>query len=186
MTDTTMSLGSAGEIRKHTGWFIALGIVFIIGGALAIAMPLFAGIAVALAVGWSLIFLGVVQLVQAWSMRSWGGVAWQIVIGLLFVIGGIGMLVNPIVAAVTLTLLIGVVFIAKGVVQIMLGFRYRPHSGWGWMLAAGILAIIVGLMILASWPFSAAWAPGTLAGISLVFSGWSYIAIALAARRVLT
>ncbi len=186
MTDITMSLGGAGEIRKHTGWFIALGIVFIVGGVLAIAMPLLAGIAVALAVGWALVLLGVVQLVQAWSMRSWGGVAWQIVIGLLFVIGGIGMLVNPIVAAVTLTLLIGVVFIAKGVVQLILGFRYRPHSGWGWMVAAGILAIVVGLMILASWPISAAWAPGTLAGISLVFSGWSYVAIALAARRVLT
>ncbi|HVZ14612.1 MAG TPA: HdeD family acid-resistance protein [Bauldia sp.] len=186
MTDMTMSLGGAGEVRKHTGWFIALGIVFIIGGVLAIAMPLLAGIAVALAVGWALILLGIVQLVQAWSMRSWGGVVWQIIIGLVFVIGGIGMLVNPIVAAVTLTLLIGLVFIIKGVVQVVLGFRYRPHTGWGWMLAAGIIAIIVGLMILASWPFSAAWAPGTLAGISLVFSGWSYIAIALAARRVLT
>ena len=52
------------------------------------------------------------------------------------------------------------------------------------MVAAGIIAVLVGLMILASWPFSAAWAPGTLAGISLVFSGWSYIAIALAARRL--
>jgi len=184
MTDISMSLTGAGEVRKHTGWFIALGVVFIIGGVLAIAMPLLAGVAVALAVGWALIVLGIVQLIQAWSMRSWGGVAWQIVIGLLFVVGGISMLVNPIVAAITLTLLIGIVFIAKGVVQLILGFRFRPHSGWGWMVAAGIIAVLVGLMILASWPFSAAWAPGTLAGISLVFSGWSYIAIALAARRL--
>ena len=116
MTDISMSLTGAGEVRKHTGWFIALGVVFIIGGVLAIAMPLLAGVAVALTVGWALIVLGIVQLIQAWSMRSWGGVAWQIVIGLLFVVGGISMLVNPIVAAITLTLLIGIVFIAKGVV----------------------------------------------------------------------
>jgi uncharacterized membrane protein HdeD (DUF308 family) len=186
MTDMTMALGGTGEIRKHTGWFIVLGIVFIIGGALAIAMPLLAGIAVALAVGWALVFLGVVTLVQAWSMRSWGGIIWQIVIGVLFVLGGLSMLLNPLSGAVTLALVLGIVFVAKGVMQLILGYRYRPHAGWGWIIASGIIAVIVGLMILSDWPVSAAWAPGTLAGISLVFSGWSYLAIALAARRVLT
>jgi len=181
---TTLTFGAAGDIRKHTGWFIGLGIVFIIGGVLAIAMPLLASITVALVVGWSLIFVGVVQLIQAWSMRSWGGVTWQIIIGLVFLVGGIGMIVNPIVAAVTLTLLLGAVFVAKGVMQLILGFRFRPHAGWGWIVAAGVLAVVVGLMILFSWPFSTVWALGTLAGISLIFSGWSYIMIALAARRL--
>ena len=184
MTDTTMILGTAGEIRKHTGWFIALGVAFILAGVLAIAAPLLASITVALVLGWSLIFVGVVQLVQAWSTRTWGGVTWQIVVGIVFVVGGIGMLINPIVAAITLTLLLGAVFIAKGVMQLLLAFRYRPHTGWGWMAAAGVIAVLVGLMILSSWPFSGLWVPGTLAGISLIFSGWSYIMIALAARRL--
>ena len=184
MAESTMALGAAGEIRKHTGWFIALGVVFIIAGILAIAAPLVASITVALVVGWMLIVVGVVQLWQAWSMRSWGGFAWQMVIGAIFVVGGVAMLNNPVVAAVTLTLLLGAIFIAKGVMQLILGFRFRPHTGWGWIVAAGVLAVLVGLMILSSWPFSTVWALGTLAGISLIFSGWSYVMIAMAARRL--
>ena len=70
--------------------------------------------------------------------------------------------------------------------QLILGFSLRPHAAWGWIVAAGALAIVVGVMILASWPSSAAWVLGTLAGISLIFSGWSYIMIALAARRAMS
>ncbi len=184
MTNMDMTAGRMGDIRPHTGWFIAIGIIFLIGGAFAIAMPLLASITVALVVGWSLVFVGVLQLVHAWGVRSWSGFIWQLVIGLIILVGGIAMLNNPIVAAVTLTLLLGVIFIAKGVVQLILGFNFRPHPAWGWIVAAGVLAIVVGLMILASWPSSSAWVLGTLAGISLIFSGWSYIMIALAARRM--
>ena len=184
MTKMDTTAGRMGDIRPHTGWFITIGVIFLVGGIFAIAMPLIASITVALVVGWSLIFVGVLQLVHAWGVRSWRGFIWQLVIGLIILVGGIAMLNNPIVAAVTLTLLLGVIFIAKGVVQLILGFNFRPHPAWGWIVAAGALAIIVGLMILTSWPSSAAWVLGTLAGISLIFSGWSYIMIALAARRM--
>ncbi len=183
MTNMDTTAGRIGEIRQHTGWFIAIGVIFLIGGAFAIAMPLIATITVALVVGWALIFVGVLQLVHAWGVRTWGGVIWQLIIGIIILVGGIAMLSNPIVAAVTLTLLLGAIFVAKGVVQLILGFSFRPHAAWGWIVAAGALAIIVGVMILASWPSSASWVLGTLAGISLIFSGWSYIMIALAARR---
>ncbi|MEJ0098204.1 MAG: HdeD family acid-resistance protein [Bauldia sp.] len=186
MTDATMMLGATGEIRKHTGWFIALGIVFIVGGVLAIAMPLLASLTVAIVVGWSLFIVGVVTIVGAWSIRTWGGFAWQLVIGIIFVLGGLSMALNPLSGAITLALVLGVVFIAKGVAQLILGYRFRPHQGWGWIIGSGVLAVIVGLMILSAWPFSGAWVPGTLAGISLIFSGWSYIMIALAARRLAT
>jgi len=184
MTDATMVLGAAGEIRRHTSWFIALGIVFVIGGILAIAMPFLASITVALVVGWALIVLGIVTIAQTWSMRTWGGFAWQLVIGLVFLLGGLDIVFNPVSGAITLAFVIGVVFIVKGVMQLMLAWRYRPHTGWGWMAVSGVIALLVGLMILSSWPFSGFWVAGTLAGISLIFSGWSYIMVALAARRL--
>ena len=72
----------------------------------------------------------------------------------------------------------------EGVFQAVMAFQMRPHSGWGWMLTAGILSVIVGLIILIQWPLSTAYALGYLAGISLIFSGWSYVMISLAARRI--
>jgi uncharacterized membrane protein HdeD (DUF308 family) len=72
----------------------------------------------------------------------------------------------------------------KGIFQIILGFRLRPHDGWGWIVASGVIALIVGILIYIQWPMSSGYAIGTLAGISLAFTGWSYVAIALAARRL--
>jgi len=117
-------------------------------------------------------------------MRTWGGFAWQLAIGILFVLGGFDMAFFPLSGAITLALVLGVIFLVKGIFQLVLGFRYRPHAGWGWMVAAGALAVLVGLAILVQWPFSGAWVPGTLVGISLIFSGWSYVAVALAVRRI--
>ncbi len=184
MTNTSMSLPGITQVREHWGWFLALGIVFVVGGIFAIFAPVVASLAVAIAVGWAFIFVGAVQTFHAWRMRSWGGFIWQLVIGLVVLVGGIAALINPIVAAVTLGLLIGAMFLAKGVMQIMFSLRYRPHSGWGWIMASGVLAIVLALMIIFSWPFSGLWVPGTLAGISLIFSGWSYVMIAMTGRRL--
>ena len=184
MTNTSMTMPAISQVREHWGWFLALGIVFILGGIFAIAMPAVASLTVGIVAGWVFIIVGAVQTFQAWSMRSWGGFIWQLIIGLVVLVGGIAMLINPIVAAVTLTLLIGAMFLVKGLMQIMFSLRYRPHSGWGWIMAAGILAIVVAAMIIFSWPFSGLWVPGTLAGISLIFSGWSYVMIAMAGRRL--
>ncbi len=184
MSNSETTLNAVTQVKEHSGWFLALGVAFIIGGIFAIAMPLVASIAVTLAVGWALIFVGVLQLIHSWSIRTWGGFALQVVIGLIILAGGIAILVDPIVATVSLTLLLGAVFAAKGIVQVVLGFRYRPHANWGWVVAAGVLAIVLGIMILLQWPWSSVWVLGTLVGISLIFSGWSYIMIALAARKV--
>ena len=184
MSNAAMTMGTIGEVKKHSGWFIALGILFLIGGVFAIAMPFIAGLAATTIFAIVLVWLGIVQLIHAFSVKSWSGFVWDLVIGLIMLIGGISMWVNPVVGAATLTLFVAATFIAKGVFQVILGFRMRPHDGWGWMLVAGVLDIIVGLIIWLNWPVSTVWALGTLAGISLIFTGWSYIMVAAAARRI--
>lgn len=114
MSNAETMLGNVEEVREHSGWFIALGVVFIIGGVFAIAMPLIASFAVTLAVGWALIFVGILQLVHGWGVRTWGGFVWQLVIGLVILAGGVAILINPIVAALSLTLLLGAVFLPRG------------------------------------------------------------------------
>lgn len=183
MSDATSTLNAAENIRKHSGWFIALGIAFLIGGVFAIAMPLIAGLTATVVFGIVLIWVGVMQVFQAWSVKSWGGFAWQLIIGLVFLIGGVSIWANPVLGALTLTIVLSAVFLAKGVLQVIMSFRVRPQQGWGWILTAGILSILVGAIIWIEWPVSAAWAIGTLAGISLIFTGWSYIMIAMAARQ---
>jgi uncharacterized membrane protein HdeD (DUF308 family) len=179
-----MRLNAIENIREHWGWFLALGIIFIIGGAFAIAMPFIAGLTVTLVFSIVLVWLGIMAIIQAFGTKSWGGFIWELIIGLVLLIGGIATWINPILATLSLTLVVGAVFIAKGIFQVVMGFQMRPHGGWGWMLTAGILAIIVGLIIVVKWPASTAFALGYLAGISLIVSGWSYVMLSLAAKRI--
>jgi uncharacterized membrane protein HdeD (DUF308 family) len=163
---------------------LALGILFIVGGVFAFVTPFLAGIVVATVVGVIIALTGIGQIVHAWRMQSWGGFVWQLVIGIVLLVGGVSIYLNPVSGVITLTLVVAVMFIVKGIFQIILGFRLRPHDGWGWIVASGVIALIVGALIYIQWPMSAGYAIGTLAGISLAFTGWSYVAIALAARRL--
>lgn len=182
--EATFSRGVAEAMRSNWGWFLALGIIFIIGGVVAIAAPFIATVLVTVFVGASIAIVGVMQIIQAWQMRSWGGFAWQLIIGIVLLVGGLDIWWNPLAGAITLTLFVAVMFMIKGIFQLMLGFRLRPHEGSGWIIAAGVIAIVVGVLIFMQWPFSALYLLGTLAGISLIMSGWSYVMIALAARPV--
>lgn len=143
------------EVGRHSGWFIALGVAFIIAGALALLMPFVASIAAALVVAWMFVLVGVVQLIHAWQIRDWSGAVWQAIIGAIILIGGIVGILNPMAATLSLTLLVGIVLVLKGVSQVMLGLNLRPHRGWGWVVGAGVLAALVGLMILSAWPIPA-------------------------------
>jgi len=171
-------------VQEKWGWFMLLGVVFLIGGVFAIAMPLVSSIAVGIFLAAVLVVAGIFQVWQAFSVQSWTGFIWQLLIGIIMLLGGIAIYMSPATGSVALTLVIAAVFIAKGIFQIVLGFRLRPQDGWGWILTAGIIALAAGIMIVSNYPFSGLWVPGTLAGISLIFTGWSYIALGLAAKRL--
>ncbi len=184
--EATFSPTITQAVRSGWGWLLALGILFIVGGILSIMAPFIATLLVTAFIGIAMAFVGVGQVIQAWSMRSWGGFIWQLLIGLVILVGGIAVWWNPFAGAITLTLFVAAVFIVKGIFQVMLAFRVRPHDGWGWIAFSGLIALIVGLMIFFDWPLSGVYALGTLAGISLIFTGWSYVMISLAARRLAT
>jgi uncharacterized membrane protein HdeD (DUF308 family) len=183
MTDLTNPPSIIGNMRSNWGWLLALGIAFVVAGLFAVAMPFISSLTVTIVVAVALVFAGIVQIVQAFSMRSWTGFIWQLVIGIVALIGGIAIYINPAAGALALTVLVAAVFLAKGIFQIVLGFRVRALPGSGWVIAAGVIAFLVGLMIISDWPFSGTYALGILAGVSLAFTGWSYVAIALAIRR---
>jgi uncharacterized membrane protein HdeD (DUF308 family) len=96
------------------------------------------------------------------------------------------MLLWPLSGVLTLTLLLITFFVIEGVVSIMFALEHkRELSGrWGWMLASGIIDLILAAVIIAGLPGTAAWALGLLVGINMVFGGTALIAMALHAREV--
>ncbi len=170
------------EARRNAGWLIALGVLGVIVGMLAIGSPLVAGVSVSIVVGTMLVITGLVHLAGAFKAGSFGSGAFGLISGLLTVVCGLLLFFRPVFGLTALTLLLAVYFFVEGVSSIILGFRVKPHKGWGWLVFSGALGFLLGVFIYRQWPLSGVWAIGTLVGVHILFRGWSFIAIGLAAR----
>ncbi len=174
-----------GIAKQAAGWAIALSVLLILAGILAIVLPPVAGIGVTIVIAWLLALAGVAHLAIAWHIRPTGGMFLELLVGLLYLAVAIYMLVWPVAGLASLTLLLACYLFAKGILVLILAFRIRHHSGAGWLSFDGIIALILGAMIGLSWPWSSEWAIGTLIGISMLFAGITRLPIAMGARRIL-
>jgi len=174
------------EVKKNSGWITALGIVQIIVGLMALGSPLVAGIAAAVVAGVCLSAAGIIRIFAAFKAGSWGAGIFGLLVGILTVLGGLVIMVNPLFGLASLTLLLAVYFLVEGGAVIMLGFKMKPTKGWGWTFFSGLVTLFLGGLIWSQWPLSGVWAVGTLLGIHLIFDGWAEIAVASAARAGIT
>jgi uncharacterized membrane protein HdeD (DUF308 family) len=171
--------------RTFSAWLIVAAILFIVLGAFAIIEPAVAGLGVALLVGWLLIFGGVSHFVSAFEGGGARRVLFEILAGVVFVIGGYYMLTHPLLALNTLTLVLAAVILAAGVCEIITYFRLRSEQASGWILFNGIVALILGALIWLHWPSSSVWAIGTLVGVNLLLTGITRLMVGLTGRRLI-
>jgi uncharacterized membrane protein HdeD (DUF308 family) len=172
------------SMRDHWKLFLIEGIVLIILGALAIVLPPLATLAVTIVLGWLFLISGVIGLLTTFWARHAPGFWWSLVSALIGIAAGIVLLARPISGSVSLTLVLIVFFVIEGVASIMYAIEHRRQfSGrWGWMLASGVVDLILAGIIYGGLPGSALWALGLLVGINLLFGGMALIAMAMHAR----
>lgn len=152
-------------------------------GGVAIIFPLLTTLATKIFIGWLFLIGGVTHLIHAFSTRTWGGFVLDLLEGALYLIAGVWLAFFPLAGVLTLTVFVASLFIFQGAVEGVIAFRLRPTKGWGGMLFAGAIAILLGVMIIGGLPGTAAWALGFLVGVKLMSSGWAYLLLALNARR---
>jgi uncharacterized membrane protein HdeD (DUF308 family) len=171
-------------IHEHWRLFLFEGIVLSLLGIAAIVVPPIATLAFELVIGWLFLISGVVGLVTTFWMRNAPGFLWSLLSAVVAIAAGIVLLLWPISGALSLTFVLIAFFVVEGVVTIMYAIDHRNQlsSRWGWMLASGIVDLILAGIIFAGLPGTAAWALGLLVGINLVFGGTAMIGMALAAR----
>jgi uncharacterized membrane protein HdeD (DUF308 family) len=179
-----MANSMTADLHKAATWSIVLSVLMIVAGVLAVCVPVIAGVAVAAVVGWLLIFSGMLHLAFAWRAGRAGAVLWEILLGLVY--GGIGfyLVAKPIAGLASLTLAIAAYLLIEGVLEFILSLQLRPAPGSGWLLADGIITLVLAAMIWSTWPSNAGWVVGTLVGISMFFSGITRLMLSLAVRRI--
>jgi uncharacterized membrane protein HdeD (DUF308 family) len=172
------------DVRRVTGWSIALSVLMIIAGLLAIASPFLAGIVVTRLVGWLLLFSGVLHFVYAFRGGGVTAVLWEILLGVLYVIVGFYILANTALGLAGLTFAIAFYLFIEAILEFTASYMTRSERGSGWLLFDGIVTLFLAFLIMSTWPASKVWAIGTLVGVSMLFSGISRLMMSSAVRRI--
>ena len=171
-----------GEVERNWGWLLALGILFIVLGTLGLGMTVALTVASVVFFGLFILAGGVLQLIQTFKCKGWKSILWHVFIGVLYIVAGIVITINPVGASLALTMLLAITLIVVGIVRIIVSFQVKEFSNWIWPLLGGIVSIILGAVIWAQWPISGLWVIGLFVAVELIVQGWSNIFIALAAK----
>jgi uncharacterized membrane protein HdeD (DUF308 family) len=176
----------ATSLHEHWVLFLAEGIILVILGALAFIAPVLATQFVEAFIGWLFLISGIVGLFTTFWMRNAPGFGWALLSALLGIVAGAILILQPATGVLSLTLVLIVFFIVEGITTIMYALDHRRElSGrWAWLVASGIIDLILGGIIFVGLPGTAAWAIGLLVGINLVFGGVAMIVMALNARDI--
>jgi uncharacterized membrane protein HdeD (DUF308 family) len=175
---------STESIRSKWGWFLLLGVVLMLCGTFAIVVPTVASVTGSVVLGIALTVVGIVKIVKAFQVKHGAGFIWQLLLGAVEVVGGILIYFNPMKRAIAITLLVALVLIAQGVTQAALALKLRAQPGWHWLLISGLIALSSSMILVLKFRYTRVYDPSTIAGISLLFAGCAYVAIALAIRKI--
>ena len=171
-------------LRAKWGWIVALGIVFMIAGVIALGSVVMATETAVLVVGIMMVMAGVAEIIAAFNVKDWGKFAVWMLLGLLYVAAGVMCWTNPLMAATTLTLFLGIALAIGGVVRGFLAWSVREAGKpWGWVAVSALITLLLGLMIIAHWPYSSLYTLGVFLGIDLIFIGSGWLTIGLALKK---
>ncbi len=170
--------------RSHWLLFTLVGALLIVAGLVAITVPAVSSIAPNELLGMVLMFVGIVQIAQSGKMQGGTLFTWHLTLGLLAAVGGVFVYLDPFPGVVTITVLMAIVFAIHGLAQIVFAMKVRQLRGWHWFLVAGFIALTVAGLLMMKLPYGHTFTPASVGGVSLLFAGWAYVAVALASRKI--
>jgi uncharacterized membrane protein HdeD (DUF308 family) len=170
-------------LRAKRGWIVGLGVIYLIGGAIALTSVATVTVVSVFLVGIMMVVSGIAEVIGALQMKSWGKFVLWLLLGVLYIVAGILTFENPLLVAKFLTLLLGVSLIASGITKIILVLNMKV--GWSGLVVmlAGLVTLLVGLVIVAKWPVGSLYILGIFLAVDLIFSGIGWISVGLGLRR---
>jgi uncharacterized membrane protein HdeD (DUF308 family) len=169
------------KIRSSWGWFLGLGILLTILGALCVIGDVNATFATVV-FGWMLLFSGIFGLIHAFRTHTWQGFSLSLLSALFRGFAGYVLIRYPLAGAATLTLMLASLLIVAGLFRaVSAGMLKFPQ--WGWSVFSGLISLTLGIMLLAQMPVSSVWFIGFAIGVDLICDGTSLIGFATAVHK---
>jgi uncharacterized membrane protein HdeD (DUF308 family) len=163
------------------GWLMAYGILSLLLGLAAFVWPFSATFAATVIIGIFFLLAGIASIAAGAMGGARQGRNYAILFGIVSLFIGAIMVFDPATGALSLTLVVTIWLAVRGVMEILWGARVAHHRGW--MIALGVINIVLALMILASISLSALTLPGYILGISFLFAGLVEVTRAIGHRK---
>lgn len=188
----SMSLDLAAEVfreamretvKRYSLWYLVEGVLLIVAGFLAIIYPVISSAAVIVLLGWLLIASGVLQGLSLIGARQVPHFWLQLISVILAILIGFLFLRDPTQGLMTLALLLIIFFMMEGMSKVVFALTIRPFPNWGWVLASGLVGILLALILWASLPVTAVWLIGVLLGVNLISIGAAIAYLAWHVRK---
>ncbi|UGV27675.1 HdeD family acid-resistance protein [Rhodopseudomonas boonkerdii] len=174
---------SVGDVTKNArekwAWFVALGALMVLLGAVAMINLAVTTIATVIYIGVLMLIGGAFQCAQAFKIKTWSGFGWWLLSGALYGTAGITTVANPLLASYILTLILAAFTLAAGISRIIVGLRTKPNDGWTIHAASGLITTVVGFIFLLGWPVNSLWLLGLLLSVDLLFQGCMCLAFGM-------
>ncbi len=155
-----------------------MAVVAFVGGMFALANPFAASVAATVIAGWMFLIMGAIQAFAGFRAEGTGAKIWSILLGLLAVVLGVMILGEPLRGMVALTTVVAAMFLAGGIAKVILSFSMEDRRFFWMILISGIASVVLGIIIFANFPVSAATSLGILLGVELLFDAGSALAMA--------
>jgi uncharacterized membrane protein HdeD (DUF308 family) len=172
-----------GQLRRGWGWMLALGLLMVALGVIALFVAPEATLGTVIVLGWLLVISGVIEAIHAFRVRRWGGAFLHLAGGVLGVLIGLLVVTHPVAGALAWTLLFACFFTVIGLFRVVTAIALR-FPNWGWAVFDGIVTLALGIILWAAWPWSGLWYLGIAVGVALIVRGWSYVMLAIALHNL--
>jgi len=166
------------ELDRRWGWYLALGVFLMLLGLIASSMAVTTTMLSVVVLGSILLVAGIGLLILSFLTGKWSGFLITLSAGVLSVLAGFESLYNPFAGAAVVTLLLGTLLIAGGIFR-SISSIVMQFPNWGWSLVSGIVAAVLGVVLVNRWQAASLWFLGLAIGIDLIVHGFSWIMFSL-------
>jgi uncharacterized membrane protein HdeD (DUF308 family) len=163
-------------------FLVVIGFISAVAGLFAIFNPFPASVAVTQLVGIAFLLIGAGEVIGAFRAEGWGGKIWALLLGVVALLVGINLLGEPLRGMITLSMFLAAMFIVSGIFKVIVCWHIQISQLRYAVLLSGIASLLIGIIIFANFPLSAATSLGILLGVELLSNGISAIAMGFARR----
>ena len=183
MKQNVVKLKQDNFISKNATAISIAGVASVVLGGFGLMDCIFTGVLAMEYLGLLMVAVGVFQFFQIFRRTSWDKRFTSLVLSALYVVSGAFIAANPLDSAEATTLFLGYLFIVSGITKLIMTLELGPVIGKAWMYFSALTSVVLGGLIVSSWPDGSADLIGFMISIELISSGVTFLSAGTALRE---